>query len=306
MQRGQFFLALLTAILLGLATPALAQGRKPRRHRAAKRNPGIGGSKCPSSSNSAPRQRRRPATCPRPNRKAPPHTPHPVPATPSPNWSFRVLGHGGAVAHPRRAASRNWKTPSIATTTNSPSRSATWRSRPARADPPPPPGPDTLAPPTTGTVPSVGPSNGGMDLTTTARPPAIPAQHRAPELALKQGSAALARRDYRRRRIRGAGSAGARPHDAPAGRQFPARPAPRPASTRIRKRPRRFTSIYKASPRSPPRRRIPARRIQRADRPWRQHPPPARRWASSRPSFPTPKPRSRAGMASARKRASCQ
>jgi TolA-binding protein len=58
------------------------------------------------------------------------------------------------------------------------------------------PGPDTLpAPGMTGTVPSVG--DGAMDLSAPrpARPPAIPL-HRPPELALKQGSAALARRDY--------------------------------------------------------------------------------------------------------------
>jgi TolA-binding protein len=67
------------------------------------------------------------------------------------------------------------------------------------------PGPDTLPPPgMDGTLPSVGPSGGPsgersqgrMDLSTPAsRQPTNP-PHRPPELALKQGNAALARRDY--------------------------------------------------------------------------------------------------------------
>jgi TolA-binding protein len=60
----------------------------------------------------------------------------------------------------------------------------------------PAPGPDTLPPPgAAGTVPSVGDDGAGLAAPRQPRQPAIP-PHRPPELALKQGNAALARRDY--------------------------------------------------------------------------------------------------------------
>jgi TolA-binding protein len=159
-------------------------------------------------------------------------------------------------------------------------------------------GPDTLTPPTTGTVPSV-----GMDLTTQARPPAIPA-HRAPELALKQGSAALARRDY-------AGAEAAAREVLALGRTTRFADAnfllarAQAGQHEYKDAAATFYGIYKANPRSP-RGAESLLGVSNALIGLGDNTPACQALGKLAAEFPHPEASVRAGMASARKRASCQ
>jgi TolA-binding protein len=163
------------------------------------------------------------------------------------------------------------------------------------------PGPDTLAPPPP--PPSGGYPSSGMDLSAPVRPPpSIPA-HRAPELALKQGSAALARRDY-------AGAEAAAREVLALGR--PARAADatfllaraQAGQHEYKEAAATYYGIYKASPRSP-RGAESLLGVSNALIGLGSNVPACQALAKLNAEFPRPEAGVRAGMASARRRARC-
>jgi TolA-binding protein len=168
----------------------------------------------------------------------------------------------------------------------------------------PPPGAGLGGAPDPGTVPSTSSAAGGMDLTSAAPPPPPPAPaHRAPELALKQGNAALARRDY----------AGA---EAAAREVLALGHSPRTADATFllaraqagqheyKDAAATYYGVYKASPKSP-RAAEALLGVSNALIGLNDTAPACQALAKLAAEFPHPDASVRAGMVSARKRASC-
>ena len=161
-----------------------------------------------------------------------------------------------------------------------------------------PPGPDTLSPP-----PPAGSQRDGAESGSPALRPPVP-PHRAPELALKQGNAALARRDYTAaeaaaREVLALGR-GARIPDANfllARAQAGQHEYKDAAAT--------YYSIYKASPRSP-RGAESLLGVSNALIGLGDNTPACQALAKLAVEFPHPDATLRAGVAGARKRASCK
>ena len=164
------------------------------------------------------------------------------------------------------------------------------------------PGPDTLPPPPGS--PSGGYPSSGMNLGSAPTPPPAMAAHRAPELALKQGSAALARRDY-------AGAEAAAREVLALGHSTRVADAnfllarAQAGQHEYKDAAATYYGIYKASPRSP-RGAESLLGVSNALIGLGNDVPACQALAKLAAEFPRPEAGVRAGMASARRRARCQ